>query len=230
MQKHLRDDAVEIAFSAIFNVFILAKSGAEIVGYFLPRMLAYNLWLRRFWGVMEKIQFKNKIWLPASGRILDRILNISAYIYLLGNVVIMLAEKPSFKISASALVAIVFIIWTKRNLKKKGIYIETDCIITFSDNMLIWEYPDIDFRDGRGMLYVKYLIRKEDIVSVAMSSELNSVRLKCNPTVECTNKNGKTKIINYKSKGCILITYNYNIYDIAEKYKKYMDIIPEKAD
>lgn len=173
---------------------------------------------------MESIEFINKVWIPVKGRILDRSLNICAWVCLALNVIALIMGMLSSMYIIAAISAMILIAWTSGNLKSSGEYINTDCKIIFFKNQIIWEYPSIDLHNGMGRLHARYTIDKEAIIDVAMSNQLQSVRLKCRPVVDIINR--KSKMIDYKKKhkSCILILYNYDINRIKNLYEKYLGI------
>lgn len=175
---------------------------------------------------MDIIEFTNKVWIETKGRTITRVLNICGWIYVLCNIVLFIMEGISIENLIWTIAAIILIIYTRNELKIKGKYIVCDCKLTFAYNQLIWEYPQIDMQDGRGLAKIVYKMDAERINRVALSEELQSIRVECSPVVEYMNSKNKSDTLDFQKsrKKCILILYNYDIRVVEEKIKNYLNI------
>lgn len=172
---------------------------------------------------MKEIQFVNKVWISQKGRLLDKILKVCSCIYLLLNVVIILMEGFSVYIVCTSIIALVIILWTSKCIKNNGEYQETNCKITFLENKIIWEYPDINMPIYKGKVHIIYNIDTENIKNISISNKIQSIRIECSPVIEYIRGEHK-KIIDYRKnkKSCVLIIYNYNLDRIKELLLKYI--------
>ncbi len=122
--------------------------------------------------------------------------------------------------------AIVMIGWSKTNMKRVGRYVESLCILNFSNNMLIWEYPELDMDNRREVVCAKYTVTAESIVDVALSHRMQSIRLACKPIIENTDSSGRKKMTNCqeKNKQCILIMYDEKVEYVQYLIQKYLNV------
>jgi len=175
--------------------------------------------------VNNKIEFINNVWISSRGKLLDRILWFLGWIFLIGNIGIIAMEGIGGTSIFMILFVIALLFIVRRNIKNSGKYIRSKCIVTFADEMVFWEYPNIDMHDGKGICRLIYTVPKEYINSVALSKELNSIRFACCPLIQSVYHDGKERDIDcrIKRKECVLIAYNCDIYELRELFEKHTD-------
>lgn len=171
---------------------------------------------------MKEISFKNKVWIAQRKLGVHKWLIILCSIYLILSSVVIIMEGVTFFRGFSVFAAIIIVIWSKTQDKKAGEYVEADCKISFSDNCIRWEYPDITLQPGKPNSHVIYNFSSDDIKNITVSSEMGSMRVECSPVVEyITGGNHKTIDFRKGNKSCVLITYNYNIYELEDLFRQY---------
>ena len=173
--------------------------------------------------ILEQIQFKNKVWVEKKGRWLDMFLLVSLWIYFVLQCIVVLMEGPSFAKIFMAAAAAAGIICISRYRKIIGYYEEAQCRISFSEEMIIWEYPEIILPINKGKCSLKYVIQRDEIKSIALSNQLQSVRVECSPVAEY-NSGKKRKSLDYRNgnKNCILVIYNYDLNELQRLFSRYV--------
>lgn len=173
---------------------------------------------------MEQFQCINRVWVSGKGKILDKILWICGWIYLAGITgMLFMGEADEISIPFVCFI-IIIMIWSRRNKMRSGAYVESVCILTFSNGNMLWEYPQISM--GKEICSVQYSISQSCIQEVAYSSQMQSVRIVCRPQVKITDMSGKIKEEDYleKKKDCILILYNERADYAIACLQKYLGI------
>jgi hypothetical protein len=172
---------------------------------------------------MKEIQFTNKVWISQKGKLLDIVLNVCCWVYLLLDIVVILMEGFSAYTIFSFVAAVIIILWTSVHIKNNGKYEETDCKITFSKSKIVWEYLNINMPIYKGQAHIIYNIDAEKIKSISLSNKIQSIRVECSPLVECINEK-KKKTVDYRknNKSCVLIIYNYNVDEIRDLFLQYI--------
>lgn len=175
---------------------------------------------------MEQFQCINKVWISEKGRILDRVLWVCGWICLVLNLIVLLMEGKEAVSLPSVIFAFCVLFWSGLNKKRTGRYTDSLCILYFADQMLIWEYPELDLGTGRGVQYVKYTVIPAAIEDVQMSYELQSIRLSCKPLIESTDKRGKKSTLDClrKNRQCSLILYNENVEYVQYCIQRYLNV------
>ena len=120
----------------------------------------------------------------------------------------------TFEYVLHIIIALLVILYAKPGEKKeKGRYVLCRCKLTFDDDKLIWEYPEIDLQDGKGILSIRYIVEKAKIQEIVFSEQLQSICFRCKPIVEHIHRNGKVKRVDYRNKvkSHSLILYNNDL-------------------
>lgn len=173
---------------------------------------------------MESIQFLNKVWIDKKRRKTETVLRVCSFLYLICDVILMMMEGIDFwPFMYGILAGMVFVVTTLER-KNKGEYVEAECRVTFTVGTMGWEYPAIDFGDGKGKINVKYIVKNQDVLEASLSSALDSIRIVCRPFIEKKEWNGNTVDVDCKNGNqvCSLILYHYDIYQFKALYEKYM--------
>lgn len=171
---------------------------------------------------MHEISFSNKVWVSRRRRKVYTWLITLCCLYLLFNTIVIIMEGISLYSGFTTFAAVVIILWALYQKNNDGQYIEVDCRIAFSRDKIIWEYPSITLQPNKPDSHVIYKIEPESIINISVSRELGSMRVECAPLAECTYK-GKEETVDYRKskKPCVLITYNYNIDELMDLFRKY---------
>ena len=173
---------------------------------------------------MEEVQFINKVWISQKGRKVNKFLCLLCLIYVVLDFLIFIMEGIQMMPLISCIAALILMIWTGKNSKIKGCYIETMCKIEFQWGKIKWQYPSVDFCNGQGIVSVVYYIDETRIKNILVRKEMQSLRMECYPMVECKNRIGKIKTVDYNknNKVCVLIIYNDNLKKIEELFRQYI--------
>lgn len=174
---------------------------------------------------MEEFRFINRVWISVKGKALDKALLICACIAIPLELAGMALDGITLSSVAMLLVFIVTAVWARKNRKRQGRYIECECVLRFRAGRLLWEYPSIDIAGNGKNQSIVYLLEKDRIDAIQLSSELKSIRVICRPVIERTDKNRKTTIVDYskKNKQCALILYNHQVEKIGRLMEKYLN-------
>ena len=181
---------------------------------------------------MEQISFTNKVWTGKKPGILSGILKVLVIIYAVLNIIVVVLDGFSWG-SATGLAFVFFVIsFSTVNHSKKGEYVESECILTFYPQCLVWEYPRLDLQDGKGVMSVKYTVRNYAVKSLAFSRKMQSVRLRCRPIIECVDKMGNQEIRDCSKNGgeVSLILYQENPEKVCRLMETYLEISADNAD
>ena len=180
---------------------------------------------------MEEIKFINKIWVSKDRKLLFKIIRILCLIYLILNIVIIMMEGFALYEVITIFISIIFIMWSNSNIKESGEYIDAECKINFSEDKIRWEYININLPKYKGATNIIYLIDRDKIKNISLSSEINSIRVECSPLVRYIS-DSKEKEFDYriKNKSCVLIIYNYDLEKLKKLFTKYTDKEIEQID
>lgn len=171
---------------------------------------------------MEKIEFINKIWIKKGPYIWERFLMALLAVYCALQVFIFLMGDIDARSVWFVFLAFILLVWYRKQVKKKGEYRNSKCILSFEASVLYWEYPMLQVEDGRTGKYVRYKIPYDSIVNIAVSHELRSIRLVCRPELK-VEENRKIKIKDFEGKKetCTLVLYYEEIDIIKDLFIKY---------
>ena len=171
---------------------------------------------------MEQIEFINKIWISNRGRLVDKLLNICCWIYLILDLLLIVMEGTEIVNTITCILAIMIILHTRKNIKNSGYYMQAECRIIFSTENIIWEYPKVTLPIYKGKYKIRYEIDINKIKSIIFSKKLQSCRVECSPLIKYIGEK-RNKIIDFRknNKSCILIVYNFDMQHLEYLFRKY---------
>ena len=179
---------------------------------------------------MEQFQCINRVWMAGKGKILDKILWICGWSYLVGITgMFFLGEADEISIPFLCFI-IIIMIWSRTNKIRSGAYVESLCILTFSNGNMIWEYPQICI--GKEICSIQYSISQNCIQKVSYSSRMQSVQIICRPWIKKTDAEGRIKEENYleKKKDCVLVLYDERVEYVIACLQKYLGVNVYQVD
>lgn len=172
---------------------------------------------------MEQLKFVNKMWISSKPRIWECILVILIGIYCVLQTFLFIMDGIEVRSCVYLILAIFAFLWYKKSLKRKGKYVENDCILRFTTGQLEWEYPHLEIEGSKRKMNVLYTITRDDIKDIAISHELKSIRIVSKPVMSVV-KGEKEKITDFhkKKKDSVLVLYYPKIDEVGLLIKKYL--------
>ena len=170
---------------------------------------------------MNKIEFTNKVWVTKK-RKLWSIAKVLCVIYIVLDLITILGEGIKANNVFGIFAAMMGIMWTSFYSRKAGSYVDTECMIDFSESEVVWEYPRLPSSHGAGYSHTRYHVRTEDIKNISVSNEASSVTVECCPVIE-TITNGKSTTTDYRkdNKSCVLTAYNCDAKKLADLFSQF---------
>lgn len=174
---------------------------------------------------MEKVEFMNKMWITGKPRIWEHLLIFVIGIYCVSQIMVFWFEGFDVRSGICLIFAIVGLGIYRNQHKRKGRYVENKCILIFSDNQIEWEYPQIQIDGTRRQIHILYKIRREDILDIALSHEMHSIRVASKP-IMFISEGKKERVTDFhkKKKACVLILYHPKIDELSLLIKKYLKV------
>lgn len=175
---------------------------------------------------MERFEFYNKIWVSEKGRFLNKVLWVCGWLLLVLNLVMFIMEGSAAVSGVTLIFIILMLVWSRSSMGSNGRYIESLCILTFTENKLIWEMPELEIRSKKDAVSMKYTLETEDVIGVQISNEMKSIRIACTPLIETQTQNGEVKVKDCRRKQDPhdLILYYEDIKYVENLIQKYLGV------